>query len=69
MRNFPARVQRVLVLRESEDLSYRELADALEIPIGTIMSSLSRARHALRDALDSEANASLATEYSKTSCG
>jgi hypothetical protein len=36
-------------------------------PIGTVMWRLSRARQALRDALDSEANASLAAEYLKTS--
>ena len=67
MRNLPDRFQRLLVLRELEGLSYRELANALGIPIGTVMSRLSRARHALRDALDSEANASLAAEYSSTS--
>ena len=67
MRNLPDRFQRLLVLREFEGLSYRELANALEIPIGTVMSRLSRARQALRDALDSEANASLAVEYSNTS--
>jgi RNA polymerase sigma-70 factor (ECF subfamily) len=67
MRNLPDRFQRLLVLREFEGLSYRELANALGIPIGTVMSRLSRARQALRDALDSEANASLAAEYSSTS--
>ena len=67
VRNLPARFQRLLVLREFEGLSYRELANALEIPIGTVMSRLSRARQALREALDSEANASLAAEYSNTS--
>ena len=67
MRNLPAGFQPLLVLCEFEDLSYRELANAVEIPIGTVMSRLSRARQALRDALDSEANASLAVEYSKTS--
>jgi DNA-directed RNA polymerase specialized sigma24 family protein len=58
--------QRLLVLANS-DLSYRELANALEIPIGTVMWRLSRALQALRDALDSEANASLTAEYLKTS--
>jgi RNA polymerase sigma factor (sigma-70 family) len=67
MRKLPDRFQRLLVLREFEGLSYRELANALEIPIGTVMSRLSRARQALRDALDSEASASLAAEYSNPS--
>ena len=34
----------VLVLREMEDLSYREIAQVAAIPIGTVMSRLSRAR-------------------------
>lgn len=67
MRNLPDRFQRLLELREFEGLSYRELAHALEIPIGTVMSRLSRARQALRDALDSEATATLAAEYSDMS--
>jgi len=67
IRNLPDRFQRLLVLREFEGLSYHELAKALEIPVGTVMSRLSRARQALRDALGSEANASLAAEYSNRS--
>jgi RNA polymerase sigma-70 factor (ECF subfamily) len=55
----PDRLHQLLVLRELEELSYRELADIIGIPIGTVMSRLSRARQALRDALDSEADASL----------
>jgi RNA polymerase sigma-70 factor, ECF subfamily len=54
LRNLPDRFHRLLVLRELQGLSYRELADEMEIPMGTVMSSLSRAREALRGALDSE---------------
>jgi RNA polymerase sigma-70 factor (ECF subfamily) len=56
MHNLPDRLHQVLVLRELEGLSYRELSDVMGIPMGTVMSSLSRARHALRGALDSELN-------------
>ena len=54
MRNLPGRFHQLLVLRELEGLSYRELADVMGIPMGTVMSSLSRARLALRGALDNE---------------
>ncbi len=37
----------VLVLREIEGLSYQELSTALEIPVGTVMSRLARAREQL----------------------
>lgn len=54
MGNLPVRFHRLLVLRELQGLSYRELADEMAIPMGTVMSRLSRAREALRGALDSE---------------
>jgi RNA polymerase sigma-70 factor (ECF subfamily) len=54
MRNLPERFRQLLVLREIEGLSYRELAAVMGIPMGTVMSSLSRARQALRGALDNE---------------
>ena len=45
----------VIVLRELEELSYEEIAQVAGIPIGTVMSRLSRARAALRVALQDEA--------------
>jgi RNA polymerase sigma-70 factor (ECF subfamily) len=39
----------VLILREMEDLSYREIADVTGVPIGTVMSRLARARAMLRE--------------------
>jgi RNA polymerase sigma-70 factor, ECF subfamily len=54
MRTLPARFHRLLVLRELEGLSYRQLADVMRIPMGTVMSRLSRARQALKHALDIE---------------
>ena len=38
----------VLVLREIEDMGYREIATVTNVPIGTVMSRLARARAALR---------------------
>ena len=46
----PVEFREVIVLREIEDLSYREIADVVGIPIGTVMSRLSRARKLLHDA-------------------
>ena len=52
MRELPPRLRELLVLRELEGLSYLELADMLEIPIGSVMSGLSRARQAFRRSLE-----------------
>jgi RNA polymerase sigma-70 factor (ECF subfamily) len=41
----------VLILREIEGMSYKEIADITGMPAGTVMSSLSRARDRLRQAL------------------
>lgn len=54
MSNLPDRFRELLVLRELKGLSYREMAVARGTPIGTVMSSLSRARQALRGALNDE---------------
>jgi len=52
------RFRELLVLRELEELSYQELSEVLGIPIGTVMSRLSRSRQALRVALDQERRSS-----------
>jgi len=43
----PPRFRETLVLRDVEGLDYREIAQATEVPIGTVMSRLARARHQL----------------------
>ncbi len=47
----PAAFREVLVLREIEELSYKEISDITGVPMGTVMSSLSRARRRLREEL------------------
>jgi len=47
----PAEFREVIVLREIEDLSYREISDVVGVPIGTVMSRLARARKRLADLL------------------
>ena len=42
----------VLVLREIEDMPYREIADIIGTPVGTVMSRLSRARAELKQKLE-----------------
>lgn len=50
----PVEFREALVLREIEDLSYREIADVLGVPIGTVMSRLSRGRALLQQSLNAE---------------
>jgi RNA polymerase sigma-70 factor (ECF subfamily) len=47
----PAPFQEIVVLSDVEELTYREIADALAIPLGTVMSRLHRGRALLRSEL------------------
>jgi RNA polymerase sigma factor (sigma-70 family) len=50
----PEPFRETLVLRELEELSYRQIAEVTSAPIGTVMSRLARARHMLLAALSGE---------------
>jgi RNA polymerase sigma-70 factor (ECF subfamily) len=49
LERLPLELREVIILYELECLTYKELAVALEIPIGTVMSRLSRARRRLQE--------------------
>lgn len=49
--SLPLASRSVIILREYQDLSYQEIADTLEIPLGTVMSRLNYARTTLRSVL------------------
>jgi RNA polymerase sigma-70 factor (ECF subfamily) len=53
LEELPPHFREVLILRELEGMSYREIAEITGMPAGTVMSSLSRARGRLRQALTS----------------
>ena len=42
--SLPTELREVIVLREFNDMSYREIAEVAGVPIGTVMSRLARAR-------------------------
>ena len=50
----PAEFREVIVLREQEEFSYREISEITGVPVGTVMSRLARARARLREAWQRE---------------
>ena len=48
LHSLPPLLREVLILRELEELSYRDIASITAVPIGTVMSRLARARAALK---------------------
>ena len=56
LRELPEHHRRALVMREVSGLSYQEIADALELDLGTVKSRIARAREALRKRLLEDGN-------------
>jgi RNA polymerase sigma factor (sigma-70 family) len=54
LEQLPWEFREAIVLREMEDLSYREISATIGVPLGTVMSRLSRGRDSLRRILSSQ---------------
>ena len=54
----PPEFREVIVLREIEELSYKEISEVVDVPVGTVMSRLSRARKRLQETLTARERAS-----------
>jgi RNA polymerase sigma-70 factor (ECF subfamily) len=55
VRSLPAEFREVIVLREIQEMSYAEISNVTGVPVGTVMSRLSRARKRLAVLLGTEA--------------
>ena len=54
LKKLPQNLREIVVLREFEDLSYQEISEVVGVPVGTVMSRLSRARERLKAAAHRE---------------
>jgi RNA polymerase sigma-70 factor, ECF subfamily len=57
LERLPRTFQEVVILADIEEMSYKEIASAIGVPLGTVMSRISRGRKQLRAELASYANA------------
>jgi RNA polymerase sigma-70 factor (ECF subfamily) len=64
--SLPDASRAVLVLREYEGMSYSEIADALDIPVGTVMSRLNYARKLLKENLQPKLAVAVEADYVQT---
>jgi RNA polymerase sigma-70 factor (ECF subfamily) len=55
-KKLPQNLREIVVLREFEDLSYQEISEVVGVPVGTVMSRLSRARERLKAVLTENEN-------------
>jgi RNA polymerase sigma-70 factor (ECF subfamily) len=65
LEKLPHNFREVLILRELEGMSYREIADITGMPAGTVMSSLSRARGRFRQVLTTLMNVDVGATSSR----
>ena len=65
IQQLPVEFREIIILREYEELSYSEIANVLQCPMGTVMSRLARARSRLGDLL-SISRETLPTENAET---
>jgi RNA polymerase sigma-70 factor (ECF subfamily) len=56
LKALPQNLREVVVLREFEELSYQEISEVVSVPVGTVMSRLSRARERLKALLTENEN-------------
>jgi RNA polymerase sigma-70 factor, ECF subfamily len=64
--SLPDASRAVLVLREYEEMSYHEIAETLDIPLGTVMSRLNYARKLLKEKLEQALSLQMEVDYVQT---
>ena len=54
LQQLPVQQREIILLSDVEEMSYKEISETLSVPIGTVMSRLSRSRKAMRDLLQAK---------------